>query len=184
MFRKRYRQQIPELNTTSTADISFMLLIFFLVTSSMDTDKGLMRQMAPPPMEHEQPMDINKDLVMNVSLDAHDQLTLDGKTVTLAQLTEEVRTMASINPTGHVVAIQADREATYEAYFRMQDAVVSAYNSLRQQYAQEHYGKAYQRCNAEERTAINDRYPQRISEGLWVNDGTSGMNPIEKGGQP
>ena len=41
MFRKRYRQQIPELNTTSTADISFMLLIFFLVTSSMDTEKGL-----------------------------------------------------------------------------------------------------------------------------------------------
>ena len=150
-----------------------MLLIFFLVTSSMDTDKGLMRQMAPPPMEHEQPMDINKDLVLNVSLDAHNQLTLDGKTVTPAQLTEEVRTMASVNPQGHVVAVQADREATYEAYFRMQDAVVSAYNSLRQQYAQEHYGKPYQRCTAEERTAINDRFPQRISE-----------NPIEKGGQP
>ena len=47
MFRKRNHRQIPELNTTSTADISFMLLIFFLVTSSMDTDKGLMRQMAP-----------------------------------------------------------------------------------------------------------------------------------------
>ena len=173
MFRKRYRQQIPELNTTSTADISFMLLIFFLVTSSMDTDKGLMRQMAPPPLEHEQPMDINKDLVMNVTLDAQDQLALDGKVITLAQLTDEVRTMASVNPAGHVVAVQADRETSYEAYFRMQEAVVSAYSSLRQQYAQEHYGKPYQRCTAEERTAINNRYPLRISE-----------TPVEKGGQP
>ena len=173
MFRKRYRQQIPELNTTSTADISFMLLIFFLVTSSMDTDKGLMRQMTPPPAEHEQPMDINKDLVMNVEIDANNQLMLNGKAVTPVQLTEEVRTMASVNPTGHVVAVQADREATYETYFRMQDAVVSAYNSLRQQYAQEHYGKSYQRCTAEERSVINDRYPQRISEA-----------PIEKGGRP
>ena len=45
-FRRRHRD-IPELNTTSTADISFMLLVFFLVTSSMDSDKGLGRKMAP-----------------------------------------------------------------------------------------------------------------------------------------
>jgi biopolymer transport protein ExbD len=70
MFRKRYHKQIPELNTTSTADISFMLLIFFLVTSSMDTDKGLLRQMAPPPMEQQQPLDINKDMVVKVEIDA------------------------------------------------------------------------------------------------------------------
>ena len=61
MFRKRYHQQIPELNTTSTADISFMLLIFFLVTSSMDTEKGLLRQMAPPPQQEEQLTDINNE---------------------------------------------------------------------------------------------------------------------------
>ena len=99
MFRKRYRQQIPELNTTSTADISFMLLIFFLVTSSMDTEKGLLRQMAPPPLEHEQPKDINRDNVMQVKLDANNQLTCDGKTVTYQQLTAEVRSLAFVNRT-------------------------------------------------------------------------------------
>ena len=123
MFRKRYRQQIPELNTTSTADISFMLLIFFLVTSSMDTEKGLLRQMAPPPLEHEQPKDINRDNVMQVKLDANNQLTCDGKTVTYQQLTAEVRSLAFVNRTGHVVSIQADPATTYEAYFRMQDAM-------------------------------------------------------------
>ena len=173
MFGKRYRQQIPELNTTSTADISFMLLIFFLVTSSMDTDKGLMRQMAPPPMEHEKPLDIHKDHVLLVALDAHDALTLDGKPVTLDQLTEEVRTMASVNRTGHVVSIQADRQTTYEAYFRMQNAVVNAYSALRQQYAQSRYGKPYSRLTADERAAVNEYYPQRISE-----------SPIKEGGRP
>ena len=165
MFRKRYHKQIPELNTTSTADISFMLLIFFLVTSSMDTNKGLLRQLAPPPIENQQPQDVNKDLVVRVELDAHDQLTCDGKTVTLDELSEAVIAMAQVNRTGHVVSIQADRESTYEAYFRMQDAIVAAYHQLREQYSQKHYGKAYRQLTSEERSLVNEYYPQRISEG-------------------
>ena len=171
MFRKRYRQQIPELNTTSTADISFMLLIFFLVTSSMDTDKGLLRQMAPPPQEQEQPRDINKDHVMQVALDAGDRLTCDGKSVTFSQLTDEILAMASVNPSGHVVSVQADRATTYEAYFQMQNAIVAAYSTLRQRYAIDHYGKRYTQCSPDERATINEYYPQRISE-----------SPLQKGG--
>ena len=72
--------------------------------------------------------------------------------------------MASINRTGHVVSIQADRATTYEAYFSMQNAVVSAYNSLRRQYAIQHYGKPYRFCSSDERAAINEYYSQRISE--------------------
>ena len=164
MFRKRYRQQIPELNTTSTADISFMLLIFFLVTSSMDTEKGLLRQMAPPPLEHETPKDINRDHVMQVKLDAHNQLTCDGKPLTMKQLTAEVRALATVNRTQHVVTIEADAATTYEAYFQMQDAIVEAYQGLRNDYAQKHYGCSYDHCTAQQRTLINEYYPQRISE--------------------
>ena len=166
MFRKRFRQQIPELNTTSTADISFMLLIFFLVTSSMDTDKGLLRQMAPPPMENSQPQDVNKDLV-----DANDQLTCDGKPATLQELSAAVVSMATVNRTEHIVAIQADRETTYEAYFRMQDAIVAAYHQLREQYSQKRYGKAYRQLTSEERSLVNEYYPQRISESLQEKGG-------------
>ena len=156
MFRKRYRQQIPELNTTSTADISFMLLIFFLVTSSMDTEKGLLRQMAPPPQEQQQPTEVNKDHVLQVALDASNQLTCNGKPVDVMMVNRE----------GHVITIHTDRQTSYEAYFKMQNAIVGAYSSLREAYAQKHFGKHYKACNAEERTAINDYYPQRISEDL------------------
>ena len=134
MFRKRYRKQIPELNTTSTADISFMLLIFFL--------------------------------------DAKDQLTCDDKAVTLDELGEAVTALASVNRTGHVVSVQADANTSYEAYFKMQNTIVGAYQALREQYAQQHYGKHYQRCTSEERQTINDYYPLRISENM------------EEGGRP
>ena len=161
------------MNTTSTADISFMLLIFFLVTSSMDTEKGLLRQMPPPPVEQQQPTDVNKDLVMRVELDGKDQLTCDGKTVSLKELADAVTAMASVNRTGHVISVQADRATSYEAYFRMQNTIVNAYQALREHYAQEHYGKMYARCSNDERSAINEYYPQRISE-----------TPVQEGGVP
>ncbi len=173
MFRKRYRQQIPELNTTSTADISFMLLIFFLVTSSMDTDKGLLRQMAPPTVEQQLPTDINKDLVMRVRLDGHDQLTCDGKPVNMKQLSDAVMAKVNVSRLEHVISIQADRETSYEVYFRVQNTIVNAYQTLRERYAREHYGRSYIHCGNEERKTINERYPQRISE-----------EPVQEGGIP
>ena len=171
MFRKRNHQQIPELNTTSTADISFMLLIFFLVTSSMDTEKGLLRQMAPPPLEHETPRDINRNNVMQVKLDADNRLTCDGKAVTLEELSAEVRALALVNRTGHVVNIEAAAKTTYEAYFRMQDAIVGAYHQLREERARQYYGRSYEHCTPDERTALNEYYPQRISEAPVLQEG-------------
>ena len=173
MFRKRFSQPIPELNTTSTADISFMLLIFFLVTSSMDTDKGLMRQMAPPPQEQQAPQDINRDLMLRVEIDAEDRLSCDGEVMTPEQLSEAVIAMASVNRTEHVVSVEADPATTYEAYFRMQDAIATAYHTLRDRYAQQHYGCSLRLCTSEQRQAAADYYPQRISE-----------VPITKGGRP
>jgi biopolymer transport protein ExbD len=150
-----------------------MLLIFFLVTSSMDTDKGLMRQMAPPPLEHEQPMDVQKDLVMLVTIDADNQIHCDDAIVTPRQLTEKVVALASVNREDHVISIEADPASTYDTYFRMQDAIVGAYHVLRSQYTLKHYGRDYARCTTEERSAANDYYPQRISESL-----------AEEGGRP
>ena len=148
-----------------------MLLIFFLVTSSMDTDKGLLRQMAPPPLEQQQPTDINKELVVKVELDSKDQLTCDGKPATLKDLSDAVTAMVNVSRTGHVVSVQADRETSYEAYFQVQNTIVNTYQALRELYAVEHYGKSYARLGNDERSDINAYYPQRISE-----------MPIEEGG--
>ena len=63
MFRKRKRI-VPQLNTSSTADISFMLLILFLVTTSMDTDKGLTRELPPVTPDDHQPTEIVEGMVL------------------------------------------------------------------------------------------------------------------------
>ena len=131
MFRHRRHSEIPSLNTSSTADISFMLLIFFLVTSSMDAGKELRRQLPPPPEEQEQVADIREEDIMTVVLDATNQLTLNGDVVTLEQLQAEVRKFAAVNPKHRVVAIKTDPQTKYDAYFQLQNAIVAAYKPLK-----------------------------------------------------
>ena len=130
MFRHRRRGEVPSLNTSSTADISFMLLIFFLVTSSMDAGKGLNRQMPPPPQDQEQVADILESDIMTVVLDADNRLTLNGDTVSLQQLQREVREFAAVNPKHRVVAIKTDPQTKYDAYFQLQNAIVADYKPL------------------------------------------------------
>jgi hypothetical protein len=72
----------------------------------------------------------------------------------------------------HVIAVKADRQASYEAYFQLQDAIVRAYAQLRNELARKQFGKPLVKCTADEREAIGMVYPQRISE------------DTAKGGQP
>ena len=126
MFRwKQKHREVPELNTTSTADISFMLLVFFLVTSSMDSDKGLGRTLSPVEEQQEQ-MDINRSNVLQIRLDENDVLYCDDKTVTLAQLQQQVESFVASRQTDrYILAVQTDRKTSYDAYFEMQNAVVA-----------------------------------------------------------
>jgi len=169
------RHRMPVLNTTSTADISFMLLTFFLVTSSMDTDKGIVRQLPPPPPqqeEEEREVSIGRENVMNVALDAGDKLTCDGKAITLKQLKARVTAFVQSKPTTHIISVKADPNTSYDAYFKMQHSIVAAYNRLRDQQARHSFGHSYAECNVDERAAAAKQYPQRISE----------AEPDEKGG--
>ena len=131
MFRHRRRSEIPSLNTSSTADISFMLLIFFLMTSSMDAGKGLKRQLPPPPQEQEQVADILDSDIMTIVLDADGRMTVDGSDLSLQQLQQEVRQFAAVNPRHRVVAIKTDPQAKYDAYFQLQNAILAAYRPLK-----------------------------------------------------
>ena len=131
MFRHRRRSEIPSLNTSSTADISFMLLIFFLMTSSMDAGNGLKRQLPPPPQEQEQVADILDSDIMTIVLDADGRMTVDGNEFSLQQLQQEVRQFAAVNPRHRVVAIKTDPQAKYDAYFQLQNAIVAAYRPLK-----------------------------------------------------
>lgn len=187
MFKTRKPHRIPVLNTTSTADISFMLLTFFLVTTSMDSDKGLPRQLPPLPQPNEErEVSVSQRNVLNVSLDANDRLLCDGKEISIEQLKSKVKDFVA-NPHNlatlpekhavvipllgtcsvtdkHVVSVQADAHTSYDAYFRMQNAIVMAYTQLRNDLSQQRFGHSFRECSASEREAVMKYYPQRISE--------------------
>ena len=166
MFIRR-RRDVPELNTTSTADISFMLLVFFLVTSSMDVDKGLGRKLSPPDEPQQEQRDIRRSDVMQIRLDDADRLFVDEQPVTLRQLQQEVESfVASRQTPRHVIAVETGRKTSYNAYFEMQNAVVAAYHHLRELMARRQYGHSFEQCSPDEREVIVTRYPLKISEGI------------------
>lgn len=166
MFRRK-KHRMPVLNTTSTADISFMLLIFFLVTTSMDIDKGLSRQLPPLDDEkEEQVIDIDKNNMIKLVISADNQLSIDDSIASLEQVRQRVMDFVEHSPNRkeHVISVEVAREANYNTYFNMQNEIVAAYRTLREQRAQKIFGQSYAACTEEQRDSLRALYPQRIAE--------------------
>ena len=183
------KRKVPGLNASSTADISFILLIFFLVTTSMDTDSGLARRLPPPPEQDQKNDDSDKVKernMMTVFLNMNDQLMANGEYINVDQLRDRAKEFIA-NPYNdetkpekhakeipffgtmqvtekHVVSLRCDRGSSYKAYLAVQNELVAAYNELREELSQEKFGKNYAALDEDQQKAIRDVYPQKISE--------------------
>jgi len=190
------KRRVPNLNNSSTADISFMLLIFFLITSSMGNDKGLTRRL-PPPVDEKQEqkaLDIKQRDLLNIKINARGEVMCGEDIVDGKELRKRVKTFIENkenNPNlpekqqtdipllggkcmvtrNHVISVQTSRETSYEAYFKVQNDIVSVYAELRNTLAKKHFGRTYASCSAEEQKAIREFYPQKISEAEPYNKG-------------
>lgn len=166
MLIRRKQHEPPGLNTTSTADISFMLLIFFLVTTSMDVDKGLLRQLpSPEPQKKEQQQTVvDKANLMALRLTAGDTLLVNDKPMKVSQLKEE--TIRFVHRLGkkHLISIESDRDADYNLYFQMQNQLMEAYSQLRNETAQKKYHRNYALLNNDQKEQVRNICPQRITE--------------------
>lgn len=165
MLIRRKQHETPGLNTTSTADISFMLLIFFLVTTSMDVDKGLLRQLpSPEPQKKEQQTVVDKANLMALRLTAGDTLLVNGKPMQVSLLKEE--TIRFVHRLGkkHLISIESDRDADYNLYFQMQNQLMEAYSQLRNETAQKKYHRDYALLNNDQKEQVRNICPQRITE--------------------
>ena len=166
MFKHR-THKIPALNTTSTADISFMLLIFFLVTTSMDRDQGLQRQL--PPLDNdkqEQLTDVSRENVMKLEIDEKGQLFVDDSLTAMGQLRQRIVAFAGQEQqrTKHILQVKTAPKSDYDTYFHLQNEIVAAYRHLREKRALQVYHKAYSRCSDQQREALQQYYPQRVAE--------------------
>ncbi len=177
------------------ADISFLLLIFFLVTTSMDVNQGLTRRLpAPiPPDQKIEDFDIKKRNIFVVKINSMNQLLVQGQEMDIKQLreaakefianpdnsadlpelfTENIEGLGEVTYTkDHVISVQNDVDTQYQAYLDVQNELVAAYNELRNEYASEKFGKTYNELDEDVQRLIQKVYPQKISEAEPKNYG-------------
>ena len=164
---RRQKHRVPALNTTSTADISFMLLIFFLVASSMDVDKGLSRQL--PPADNQQKQEesaVNKNRLMTIKISAQNELLIDDKPMAIDKLHEKVESFILRLGKSHMISLDADPKSDYNTYFNVQNELVRAYKAWRDATARKVYHRPFGKIKK-----IKDMCPQRIAETYNLQEG-------------
>lgn len=180
----------PEINASSMADIAFLLLVFFLVTTTMDTSFGLMRKLPPPLLQDQpDPPPIRDRNVFVVLANANDQLLVEGDLMDITELREaakefianpmnkeelpekkaiEVPFFGTYQVSKQVISLQNDNGTSYNLYIQIQNELAAAYNELRNELAISKFGVSYdellKRGDEEKVKAIRKVYPQRISE--------------------
>ena len=130
MIRRKNRS-LPELNMTSTADISFMLLIFFLVASSMDIDKGIARLLPPADNDKQQELQVEREKLIALTITAENTLTLNDEAVEMAEIRPKIVSMMTKIGPEHLIAIEAAPDAQYNTYFELQNEIAAAYREVR-----------------------------------------------------
>ena len=164
MIFRRKRREVPGLNTTSTADISFMLLVFFLVTTSMDADKGMNRQLPPKTDEKQEMMDVDRSKVMSLSLSEEGLLTIDDKIADIDKIRRQLKEFIVSTGPSHIIELKTDRKCDYDTYFHLQNEIVRSYREIRDAAAKQQFGKSYSKCSVEQREQLVEKYPQRVQE--------------------
>lgn len=153
------------LNTTSTADISFMLLIFFLVTSSMDVDKGIVRQLPPPDNPTATvPIQMEEENILQVSLHADGSFAVDGSLADEEEVASRASQFVERRGQNHIISIEISPEAEYGQYFSLQECLLKAYERARDKASMAKYRRRYSRLNDKQRDDIRRIIPQRMVE--------------------
>lgn len=186
------KRALPEINAGSMADIAFLLLIFFLVTTTMDVDSGINRKLPPwEPDMIEDPPPIKKKNIFTVLVNSRDQLLVEDNYMEIEDLREATKRFLNNNALGTcdycqggfqdpsssdspqkaIVSLQNDRGTSYKMYIAVQNELAAAYNELRDDLALRRYGKKYDELDAEAQEEIQDAYPQKISEAEPVSLG-------------
>ncbi len=158
------RRHANNVNAGSTADIAFLLLIFFLVTTTIQTDEGLNRKL-PPKAPETKSHDVKEKNLFLVLINAEGELLVEDEPMALNDLKDKAIAFidngsgegdefcdyckgpkdktSSVNPQKAIISIQTDRTTKYKDYITVQNELVAAYNDLRNREAERLYGKSY-----------------------------------------
>ena len=183
----RKRRSVPEINAGSMADIAFLLLIFFLAVTTLDTDTGLMRQLPAIP-DPNVPQDVNKindRNILEVKVNKDNLLLVEGQLTEFTQLREIARNFivnandqpnmpekevvnmpyfGNVSVTKAVISLQNDIGTKYGVYIAVQNELIAARAQLREALSREQFGVPYDKLDEDRKSAVDDFYKVPISE--------------------
>lgn len=170
------KRKIPEIPSGAMADIAFLLLIFFLVTTTIEADKGIRRKLPPIP-EDEEVITVKANMrnVLFVKVNRNDQILAGGEVTPIEELKDLCIAFVdnanrskslkwSISPQEAIVSLQNDVGTSYNMYIQVQNEVAAAYRELRESFAQRRFGKPIGELNAKQAKVVKKEYPLRVSE--------------------
>lgn len=181
------KKKTPAINSSSTADIAFLLLCYFLMTTTMDSKTGLQRRLPPMPDKEQKVEDIkiNRRNIIIVRINSADRLLAGSEPIDISQLKDKIKEFIS-NPaddpnlpeketkviegygecpvTKGVISLQNDRGTSYRAYIEVQNELVKAINELRDEFSMKNWGKKFASLNEDQQKIVKEAVPQNISE--------------------
>ena len=182
----------PEINAGSMADIAFLLLVFFLVTTTMDSEFGMMRKL--PSLDEVDHAKVLQRNVMDIWINSENEIMMEGEKVLLSDVTNVAKAfilnqdnevnMPEMKPVNvalfgdvlvskQVISLQNDKNTSYGVYLQVQNELSRAYNELRDELAMLKFGLDYQGLKEQNQlvayNSIKTIYPQRISEAEPMN---------------
>ncbi len=180
------RKETPQINASSQADIAFLLLVFFLITTTMDVDKGISRRL--PPMQEDQKQEdikINRRNTIIVRISASDRIMVGSEQMDVSQIKDKIVEFVT-NPTDNpnmpekeiknikgfgnyavskgVISLQNDKGTTYKKYIEVQNEIVRAINEVRDDFSKQHFSKKFAQLDEDHQKIVKEAIPQNISE--------------------
>lgn len=172
MLLKKRERESAEINGSSMADIAFLLLIFFLVTTTINVDTGIGMVLPPPLDPTVEPPPIKERNLMKILVNNAGLVTMDDVPTPIDEVqtnliefikNPEASEELAISPQAAIVSLKTVRETPYRIYIDMLDEVIGAYATLRNEAANQNFGREYSQLNKEQKDIVDDIYPKKIS---------------------
>ncbi len=181
------KKKTPAINSSSTADIAFLLLCYFLMTTTMGSQTGLQRRLPPMPDENQKVEDIkiNRRNIIIVKINSKDRIFAGSESLHVSQLKDKIKEFLT-NPANDpnlpekeekdienygkaavskgIISLQNDRGTSYQAYIAVQNELVKAINELRDDFSYREFGKKFSSLDEEKQKVVKEIIPQNISE--------------------
>ena len=175
------------MNTSSTADIAFLLLCYFLMTTTMGSQTGLSRRLPPMPDPKQKVEDqkVNRRNIIVVKINSADRLFAGNDLIDVSQLKDKIKEFLT-NPADDpslpekevkeiegfgnypvskgVISLQNDRGTSYQAYIAVQNEIVKAINELRDDFSMRNWGKKFVALTEDQQEIAKKAIPQNLSE--------------------